>query len=74
MDDLLKSERLQMRLTPDQLARIERAAVIESRRRGELVDPSTLAREKVVPAADEILASATVQELEAAAADLACRD
>jgi hypothetical protein len=73
MDDLLKSERLQMRLTPDQLDRIERAAAIVSRRRGELVDPSSLARELAVPGVNEILASATAEELEAAAAYVAER-
>lgn len=67
MDDLLKSERLMVRYTPDQLDRISRAAVIQSRRRGEIVDPSSLVRELTVPAVSEILASATAEELEYAA-------
>ena len=53
---LHKTDRINVRLTPDQLRALERAARLESDRRGELVDESTLVREITMAAVDRILA------------------
>jgi hypothetical protein len=54
---LHKTDRLTIRLTPAQARDIDQAARLESDRRGEVVDPSTLVRELVVKAVSRILAS-----------------
>jgi hypothetical protein len=57
MSDLYKTERMTIRWSAEQLARIERAAEIQSRRKGELIEPGTLVRDLTMPGVDEILAS-----------------
>lgn len=60
MSKLYKTARMTIRWSPDQFARIERAAKIESRRRGELIEPGALVREVTMPRIEEILAAAEV--------------
>lgn len=62
MSDLLKSERITVRFSPEQIARIEKASEIEGRRRGEMVDAGTLLRELTMPRVDEIIAGAVLTQ------------
>lgn len=58
MRRLVKSKELKMRLTPQDAADLERAAKVESRKRGELVGESTLLRELAMPHVRQIVADA----------------
>lgn len=58
MRHLVKTKELKLRLTPQEAADLERAARLESRRRGELVGDSTLLRELAMPRVRKILAEA----------------
>lgn len=55
MKSLVKKQRLLVRLTEQDAADLERAARLESRRRGELVGESTLLRELAMPRVREVL-------------------
>lgn len=55
MRPLNKSERFTTRFTPEQALRIQRAAAIESQRRGERVTESTIIRDGALSYADGIL-------------------
>lgn len=57
MRSLVKKRPLFIRLTSQEAADVERAARIESRRRGELVGRSTLVRELAMPRVREIVAA-----------------
>lgn len=65
MKSLRKRKRITVRFTDEQARKIDQAADLESRRRREAVDPSTLVRELVLPRVDAILASAA-EKVEAA--------
>jgi uncharacterized protein (DUF1778 family) len=56
-----KKDRFLVRVTADQRRRLERAATIETQRRGELVGVATLLRELAMPRVDEIILAATTQ-------------
>jgi uncharacterized protein (DUF1778 family) len=53
---LHKTDKLTIRFTPDQSRSIDRAAKLESERRGELVEQSTLVREIALLGVEQILA------------------
>jgi hypothetical protein len=55
MRPLNKSERFTTRFTPEQALKIQRAAGVESQRRGERVDESAIIREGALSFADGIL-------------------
>jgi hypothetical protein len=57
-----------VRISPEQRARLKRAAAIETRRRGETVDLSQLLREVGMAAVDRIIAEDAQQSLEPAGA------
>lgn len=57
MNGLSKDARLTVRFSPVQLADLDSAAKIESQRRGEIVEPSTLLRELCMSAVRDILDS-----------------
>jgi len=50
VQDLRKTQLMSVRLAPGQLRAIKQAARLESRRRGEVVDESTLVRELALAA------------------------
>ena len=54
VEELNKTEALNVRISEVQKQRLAEAAQIVSLERGELVDPTTLARELIVAGADEI--------------------
>jgi hypothetical protein len=56
MKRLVKKKELKLRLTAQDAADLEKAARIESRRRGEIVGESTLLRELGMPRVRELLA------------------
>lgn len=56
MKSLVKKKRLLVRLTSQEASEVERAARLESRRRGEIVGESTLLRELAMPRVREIIA------------------
>jgi hypothetical protein len=58
MKRLVKKKRLLVRLSPQDAADVDRAARLESRRRGEVVGESTLLRELAMPKVRELLATA----------------
>lgn len=58
MRHLVKTKELKIRLTSQEAADLERAARIESRRRGEIVGESTLLRELAMPRVRKLLADA----------------
>lgn len=58
MEELSKTEQINIRISEAQKQRLAEAAQIVSLERGELVDPSTLARELIVAGADTIRAKA----------------
>lgn len=58
---------LMVRISPEQRARLKRAASIETRRRGETVDLSQLLREVGMAAVDRIIADADQPQPVAAA-------
>lgn len=70
MKSLVKKKRVLVRLTNQEAADLERAARLESKRRGEIVGDSTLLRELGMVAVDHILALAEQH----AAAEQARRD
>jgi hypothetical protein len=53
-----KTERITVRVSPEQRSRLAAAAKAESKRRGELIEPSQLLREGGMARVDEILAAA----------------
>lgn len=53
---------LMVRISPEQRARLKRAATIETRRRGEQVDLSQLLREIGMVAVDRIIADDAAQQ------------
>ena len=55
---LSKTERVMMRLAPGWYKKLQRAAALESKRRGALVRGSTLIRELAEPGIEQILADA----------------
>ncbi len=59
MRRLVKTKELKLRLTAQEASDLERAARIESRRRGELVGESTLLRELAMPRVRKIVAAET---------------
>lgn len=61
MSRLYKKERITVRMSSEQLGRLDRAAKIESRRRGEAVEPSQLFRETAMRGVDEIIATEEVK-------------
>jgi hypothetical protein len=64
MRRLVKNKELKIRLSSQDAADLEKAARMESRRRGEIVGDSTLLRELAMPRVRELLAAAP--ELQAA--------
>lgn len=62
MEELNKTEQVNVRISAVQKERLAEAAQIVSRERGELVDPATLARELIVAGADEIRARKPTDE------------
>lgn len=68
MKDLRKDDQLNIRMQRQQKARIRRAAKIESRRRGQIVEPGPLLLELGMPGVDRILAEAEQQSLQPAGA------
>jgi uncharacterized protein (DUF1778 family) len=54
MDDLNKTEQINIRISLAQKEWLAEAAQVVSRERGELVDPATLARELIVAGTEEI--------------------
>lgn len=58
MKDLRKSDKLTIRFTEEQRAKLERAALKRSRAVGELVEAGTLAREYIMAGVERDLASA----------------
>jgi hypothetical protein len=56
MASLHKTHQRNVRFTKDQAAKIERAAQVVSRRRGELVEDSTFIRIAALAEADRVLA------------------
>ena len=58
MSDLNKTERLDIRVSPEQTRRLKRASELESVRRGEAIEPGTLAREIIFAGVDGILSAA----------------
>lgn len=58
MPRLNKTERITVRISQEQRHRLTAAARVESKRRGELIEPSQLLREGGMARVDEILASA----------------
>lgn len=61
MKNLRKTGTLTIRISPDQRAKLGRAARVESQRKGETVDESTLARELMMAGVDSILARELVE-------------
>jgi len=57
LKSLVKKKRLLVRVTSQEASEVERAARIESRRRGEIVGESTLLRELAMPRVREIIAA-----------------
>lgn len=57
---LVKKRRLLVRLTAQDADDLEKAARLESQRRGEIVGESTLLREVAMPAVRDLLASVKV--------------
>lgn len=60
MQRLHKKAQVSVRWTPDQLREIERAARIESKRRGEIVERAALIRELTLAGVERILANQVV--------------
>lgn len=58
MRRLVKKKELKLRLTTQDAADLEKAARLESQRRGEIVGESTLLRELAMPRVRELLADA----------------
>lgn len=58
MQRLHKKAQISVRWTPDQLREIEKAARIESRRRGEIVERASLVRELTLQGVERILSDA----------------
>lgn len=58
MEDLNKTEQINVRISQVQKDRLAEAAQVVSLERGELVDPSSLARELIASGADVIRARA----------------
>jgi len=59
MRSLVKKARITVRLSSEQARKLSEAAQRESRRRGELVDESTLLRELGMAAVEQLLATQT---------------
>ncbi len=53
-DELSRTEQINLRLSPVQVARLRQAADVVSLERAEQVDPSTLARELLMAGVEEI--------------------
>ena len=60
MKRLVKTKELKLRLSPQDAADLEKAARMESKRRGEIVGDSTLLRELAMPLVRELLAGEPV--------------
>ncbi len=54
---LAKTDRITVRFTPDQVEILETAAKLQSAYVGEIVEPSTLIRELVMPRAKRLVAT-----------------
>ncbi len=61
MKRLVKTKELKLRLSSQDAADLQKAARIESRRRGEIVGESTLLRELGMPRVRELLAEQLVE-------------
>lgn len=57
MRQLVKKHQVHVRLSPQEAAHLERAAHLESKRRGEIVGAATLLRELAMPRVREIVRS-----------------
>lgn len=73
MDTLRKDPRITTRYSAEQLERLGLAACVASRRLRETVDESSLSRDFTNAAVNEMLRTATAEELSQADADLAAR-
>lgn len=73
MEELRKDPRITTRYSTEQLDRLGLAACVASRRGREKVDESTLSRQLTHAGVEQLLATATAEELAQAKKDLAQR-